>query len=752
MPKKSHKLKRKFIKRKFKFSRIHILIFALLFAVIGVYFFVSSRAATEGQGQRADFNGDGIADLLFYSPGPSADYVWYGTSTQGKFDSQQVSINGTYETYTGDFDGDGKGDIFFYAPGTAGDYIWYGTATKGTFDSKQKNANGTYAVSVGDFDGDKRGDILFYAPGAGGDYIWYGTATKGSFTDTSVAINGTFAVLPADYNGDSRDDILFYAAGTAADYVWYGTATKGVFNSIATPANGTYQIFSGDYNGDNIKDIFYYAPGTAGDYIWYGTATKGQFTSVAVSANGIYQPQIGDFNADNRDDILFYAIGATPDYIWYGNANNSFTSNGISIVGDFVTSVGNYDGIAGDDILLYAAGAASDYVRYGQTNNTFKSVGVSIIGNYQVVGSDQSSTTSSSQDTTSTTENTTGVKVGTVAPVANSSGYSSALGDLSGCPALRPKLEVAKAGNNQACYNLYRVWMKLKGYGNGYTLTADGKFTDNAKSQLLVLQYEYALAFDGVVGAEEWKALEDSTVKKVNNFGAVVAYVQVVENSKAQQSVPVSIPPAGTDCRNTILNQGSSNSACVKVAQTKLNTLGFNAGAIDGKYGPATAAAVVRLRIANTIRTCTDGSINRYVWNVLYGQPSGEANNTCDQNQETQSGDTSLYPWPSENHTRNFASEIVNNNFYQPIVFCVSVAKDAASDASLFNKTVPLGVYKIDLQGTRVPEVTQYVKFVEQRSSIFWSGCTTVYFRASGTSTYKITASVPGYWVNIYRK
>ena len=35
MPKKSHKLKRKFIKRKVKFSRNRILIFALIFAVIG---------------------------------------------------------------------------------------------------------------------------------------------------------------------------------------------------------------------------------------------------------------------------------------------------------------------------------------------------------------------------------------------------------------------------------------------------------------------------------------------------------------------------------------------------------------------------------------------------------------------------------------------------------------------------------------------------------------------------------------------
>lgn len=284
-------------------------------------------------GLKADFNGDGYSDVMFYRPGgENDDRIWYGTATRNQHITTVENAVGTYRPITGDFNGDKYSDILWYAPGTATDRIWYGTATMGTFSVVNLPAtNGTYIPIPGNFDGDAYDDVLYYGVGSTGDYIHFGTATKGVFNTSYSAgsISGTYTPIPGDFNGDGKGDIFWWSTGTYDDSMWYGTATKGSFSRVEVPVTGTaYRPVSGDFDGDGKYDIYWYGPGSVSDTTWYGTATKGSFTHHSIpSIAGSYIPIPGDFDGDGKDDVLFYVAGEGADYLQSGTATKgSFSS------------------------------------------------------------------------------------------------------------------------------------------------------------------------------------------------------------------------------------------------------------------------------------------------------------------------------------------------------------------------------------------------------------------------------------------
>ncbi len=264
-----------------------------------------------------DRTGDGRDDLLLYRPGSSNDRSLIGTGGAGVpgsgppgFAVGSTPVSGLYDPIAGDFDGDGRSDVLWYAPGNTLDYLWYGTSDGG-HRSVSTRIVGEYEPLVGDFDGDGRSDVYWYGPYGGSDSIWYGRA-GGGFTGATSRVSGGYEAHVGDFDGDGASDILWYAPGSVPDYVWYGGAR---FTSVQNRVSGYYEPQIGDFSGDGRDDIFWYRRGQASDHLWTATASR-RFSSREQSVSGVYDPFVGDFDDNGFDDIFWNAPDGVADYQW----------------------------------------------------------------------------------------------------------------------------------------------------------------------------------------------------------------------------------------------------------------------------------------------------------------------------------------------------------------------------------------------------------------------------------------------------
>jgi peptidoglycan hydrolase-like protein with peptidoglycan-binding domain len=63
--------------------------------------------------------------------------------------------------------------------------------------------------------------------------------------------------------------------------------------------------------------------------------------------------------------------------------------------------------------------------------------------------------------------------------------------------------------------------------------------------------------------------------------------------------------------------QNGTSGADVTTVQTILKDLGYYTGAVDGQYGPGTAAAVTAFQTAEGITPITPGAVDAATWNKL---------------------------------------------------------------------------------------------------------------------------------------
>ena len=140
-------------------------------------------------------------------------------------------------------------------------------------------------------------------------------------------------------------------------------------------------------------------------------------------------------------------------------------------------------------------------------------------------------------------------------------------------PYLGDTLRQGSAGDQVA-----NAQMKLKaaGYLQG---NADGVFGPKTTAAVKRLQKDYGLKEDGVIGQSTWAIIRGLSV------------------DAAQQKVVID-GKTSVGASTKVLSRGSRGSQVVKL-QTKLNELGYNCGAVDGKFGPATAVAVSQFQLDN---------------------------------------------------------------------------------------------------------------------------------------------------------
>jgi len=303
-----------------------------------------------------DVDGDGVADVVAHNPGRGVDRISYG-GPGWRFTNHPLVANATYLPVVANVTGaaDGPDDIIWYSPGTAADYLWAGQADR-NLSSTPVTLHGTWTPHLGDFDGDGWDDVLWYAPGPASDLLWYGGPSGPVTAPLHLSTYVTMAV--GDFDGDGHDDVLLDGAGTASDALWLGGA-RGTFAKTAIAIPGTAKLVVADLDGDGDDDVVVYRAGPASDQLWRGgpnvgtvAGGSGGFASTTIAITHSYVPVVGDLDGDGDDEILWYAAGPTPDPIWFGQPSG-LAARTVNVNGTYFPQMADVDGVAGDDILWF---------------------------------------------------------------------------------------------------------------------------------------------------------------------------------------------------------------------------------------------------------------------------------------------------------------------------------------------------------------------------------------------------------------
>jgi hypothetical protein len=281
-----------------------------------------------------DFNGDGIADLLFRNDnGLLAEWTAQANgSFVGNANVNYPLAASWHVAGTGDFNGDGYDDLLLrHDNGMMAE--WNGQSNGGFAGNANVNyplATSWHVAGIGDFNGDGFSDLLLrndngmmaeWNGQANGSFVGNANVNYALGTDWQIAGTG-------DFNGDGMDDLLLRNNnGSLAE--WSGQANGGFVGnaSVSNLQLGTYWhvIGTGDFNGDGVSD-FLSRNDDGGMVAWTGPSSASN-ANYALGTDW-HVVSIGDFNADGRSDLLLRNDNGIIAE-WTGQSDSSFAGNAV---------------------------------------------------------------------------------------------------------------------------------------------------------------------------------------------------------------------------------------------------------------------------------------------------------------------------------------------------------------------------------------------------------------------------------------
>ena len=354
------------------------------------------KATAEYQLFPADWNGDGVTDVLAWKKDTGAN-IWYIGNGSGDFTNvpnpiaTSKLVGGNGELLFGDFDGDGLPDFFWRERSNGQNYYFINNSSGTTvaFNSYSNKVDPADVVwgdfESGDWNGDALTDFVWFDSDTGANKLFvldqsFNVSTSNNPVDpseldeieayypcsTQLLCLGTFRtrLRVADWNGDGVTDILWdreKPTGTTGTNgltsVWgfgNGDLTFELVNSSvpiithfgASAFKALRQLMQ-DWNGDGLADLVRLDKddGESTLLVHQGLGSFAEDSnlipvSVVQGDDNVFY--VGDWNADGLDDILRYDFG-TGSTSWQMNEGDaSFSPKVSSIPSSDLDEVGSF--------------------------------------------------------------------------------------------------------------------------------------------------------------------------------------------------------------------------------------------------------------------------------------------------------------------------------------------------------------------------------------------------------------------------
>jgi hypothetical protein len=284
--------------------------------------------------QRKDNDGDGKADLLWrHTGGVGATGETYIYPMDGLTIKPNEGFSRTVSDLDwriearGDFNGDGMADILWRHYGTGANYIYLmnGTAIIGEGFIRTVADLSWRVERINDFNGDRKDDILWYNFVTGETYIYPMDGLiilpSEGFIRTVPDLNWRVE-LAADFDGNGMADILWRHGVTGQNYIWTmdGTTVTANEGFIRTVADLNWDVqSSGDYGGDGFADIVWRHLVTGENYIYFmrGTTIQNEGFIRTVPDQNWLISEVGDFDGDGKSDIVWRHRLTGENYIYF---------------------------------------------------------------------------------------------------------------------------------------------------------------------------------------------------------------------------------------------------------------------------------------------------------------------------------------------------------------------------------------------------------------------------------------------------
>lgn len=289
------------------------------------------------------------ASWLGVTPGTGSATVSIGQNSTSVAREGTVSVGGVtimvaqppifhYPAAVADYNGDGLSDIVFQQQSTGQIAVWNmsgSTVTSTTMLSSYVSDLNWKIEGTGDLNGDGYMDVIWRNTSNGQVAAWLESPTGplaeallsiGSVTDQSWQIRGV-----ADTNGDGKADLIWQNDATGDVAVWFMngfTVTGTYFLSVPRVTDLNWKIVgAGDINGDGHADIIWQnqSTGALGAWELNGNLVVGQSnltlngTVISSFPSNWKIRGVGDVNGDGHADLIWEDSNTGNMGIWLLN-------------------------------------------------------------------------------------------------------------------------------------------------------------------------------------------------------------------------------------------------------------------------------------------------------------------------------------------------------------------------------------------------------------------------------------------------
>ncbi|NEO54934.1 MAG: DUF4347 domain-containing protein [Okeania sp. SIO3B5] len=293
----------------------------------GGYIVKFSENTSPSQPVRFDFNGDGIADILWRNSTNGANSIWLMNDDGTRNSSVNPGRVDTAWDVAGvdDFNADGVTDILWRHGTLGNNRIWL-MNSDGTRSSIVNPGGVDTALDVAgidDFNSDGVPDILWRNGTLGNNRIWLmnSDGTRSSIVnpgrvDTTLDVAGV-----DDFNDDGVADILWRNGTNGNNTIWLMN-DNGTRNSIVNPGGvDTALDVAGvdDFNADGVPDILWRNGSNGANSIWLmnDDGTRSSIVNPGRAGTAWDVAGVEDFNADGVADILWRNVSNGTNSIWF---------------------------------------------------------------------------------------------------------------------------------------------------------------------------------------------------------------------------------------------------------------------------------------------------------------------------------------------------------------------------------------------------------------------------------------------------